>query len=220
MWPVKISSGARELLYVASGAPLGLIWCLVMLGGLTMGLGLSFVLFGIPLLAALGITRWGANTERGVRATLAGGGTLTLTASCPGRLHCDVNYTLSVPREAAIEVSAGFGDITASGLKSASSIRLGTTAGDIRATGLNAPDVRLSTGLGGLTASLARPSRRLEASTGAGALELTVPDTTYALRASSNLGHVSDRSVPVDPGAPHSIDAHSSLGDVTIAVAQ
>jgi signal transduction histidine kinase len=64
MWPRTFSHGARELVYVVTGAPLGLFWGCVMLCGLTTGLGLSFLLFGIPLLAALGVTRWGANTER------------------------------------------------------------------------------------------------------------------------------------------------------------
>ena len=40
-----------------------------MLGGLATGLGLSFLLFGIPLLAAIGVARLGSNTER-VRAAL------------------------------------------------------------------------------------------------------------------------------------------------------
>jgi signal transduction histidine kinase len=55
--------------YVVTGAPLGLIWCLVMFGGFATGVGLSFLLFGIPLLACIGLSRWGANPER-VRAAL------------------------------------------------------------------------------------------------------------------------------------------------------
>ena len=69
LWPPSVSRGTRELVYVVTGAPLGLFWCLVMFGGLATGLGLSFLLFGIPLLACIGLTRWGANTER-VRAAL------------------------------------------------------------------------------------------------------------------------------------------------------
>jgi signal transduction histidine kinase len=65
LWPPTVGKGARELLYVVTGAPLGLIWCTVLLSGLTLGLGLSIVALGIPLLAALGFTRWAANTERG-----------------------------------------------------------------------------------------------------------------------------------------------------------
>jgi hypothetical protein len=153
-----------------------------------------------------------------VHSRLAADGTLTLSASCPGRLSCGVHFELSVPPDVAVQVSSGFGDIVATGLTSTSSIRLDTTAGDIRANGLSAPDVRLGTGVGSLTASLAQPARRLDAGTVAGALKLTVPNTSYALRTHTSLGHVSDGAVSVDPAAPRSIDAHSSIGDITIAV--
>lgn len=153
-----------------------------------------------------------------VRSEMAGNGTLTLTAACPGRLQCSVNYELSVPRNVAIQVSSGFGNIDATGLASTSSIQLGTTAGDIDANGLSAPDIRLSTGLGGVTAVVTQPPRRLTANTGAGTLNLTVPNVTYAVRATSSLGHVSDAAVRVDPAAPRSIDVNSSVGDVTISV--
>ena len=72
LWPPTIASGARELLYVVTGAPLGILWCTVLLSGLTLGLGLSLVALGIPLLAALGFTRWAANTERGRAALVLG----------------------------------------------------------------------------------------------------------------------------------------------------
>ena len=152
-----------------------------------------------------------------VSQRLAGDGTLSLTASCPGRLHCSVDYVVSVPRDVAIKVSSGFGEIKATGLSSTSSIQLGTTAGGIQATGLSAPAVRLSTGLGDLTATLAQAARRLTASTVAGGLRLTVPDTSYAVHVSSGVGHVSDQGVQINPASSRTIDARSSLGDVTIA---
>jgi Putative adhesin len=153
-----------------------------------------------------------------LHSELAGDGTLLLTASCPNQLGCGVHYELSVPENVAIKVSSGFGGIHVTNLTSTSSIQLGTTAGDIDALGLDAPDVRLSTGLGGLTADLTEPARRLSASTVAGGLSLTVPDVTYALHASSGVGHLSDGTVQVDPNAPRTITARSSLGNITIAV--
>jgi hypothetical protein len=154
-----------------------------------------------------------------VRSRMTGAGTLVLTATCPNQLGCGVHYELSVPQNVAIKVSSGFGSIHATGLTSTSSIQLGTTAGDIDALRLNAPDISLSTGLGGLTAELTQPARRLSATTVAGGLDLTVPDTTYALHASSGVGHVSDGTVRKDPAAPRTINARSSLGDVTVTVA-
>ena len=153
-----------------------------------------------------------------VRSRMTAPGTLVLTASCPNQLGCGVRYVLSVPQDVAIKVSSGFGGIHAADLTSTSSIQLGTTAGSIDANGLNAPDIRLSTGLGDLTAVVTEPARRLTARTVAGGLRLTVPDVAYALHASSGVGHVSDGSVRVDPSATHSIDARSSLGDLTITV--
>jgi DUF4097 and DUF4098 domain-containing protein YvlB len=148
---------------------------------------------------------------------MAGNGTLTLTASCPDNLECSVDYQLTVPRDVAIKVSAGFGEIRANGLASTSSIQLGTTAGGIHATGLSAPDVRLSTGLGSLTAALVQPPTTLTASTVAGDVHLTVPDTTYSVHAHSGVGHVSQPGLRVDASSRRTIDATSSLGDITIA---
>ena len=153
-----------------------------------------------------------------VRSRMTGAGTLVLTASCPNQLGCGVRYVLSVPQDVAIKVSSGFGGIHATDLTSTSSIQLGTTAGSIDANGLNAPDIRLSTGLGDLTAVVTEPARRLTARTVAGGLRLTVPDVASALHASSGVGHVSDGAVRVDPTATHSIDARSSVGDVAITV--
>jgi hypothetical protein len=152
-----------------------------------------------------------------VRSRLsAGGGTLALTAGCAAQLGCSVHLDVSVPPDVAVQVNAGFGDIDATRLVSASSIQLGTTAGDIHATGLSAPDIRLTTGVGGLNAVVTEPPRRLTATTVAGGLTLTVPNVIYAVHASSGVGHVSDGGVQSNPASPRSIDARSSIGNVTI----
>ena len=146
-------------------------------------------------------------------------GTLTLKGSCPGQPECGVHYVVSVPPNVSIKVKSTVGDVTATDLLSTSSVQLSTGGGDVVATGLSAPTIHLSTSVGDVRASLTHPARSLDATSGAGSINLTVPDTTYAVRADSSLGHVSDHSVPNDPASPRSIDAHSSLGNVTIAVA-
>jgi hypothetical protein len=152
-----------------------------------------------------------------VRSRLsADGRTLALTAGCSEELGCSVHLDVSVPPDVAVQVSAGFGDIDVTGLTSTSSIQLGTTAGDIHATGLSAPDIRVSTGVGGLNAVLVAPARRLTATTVAGGLRLTVPNVSYAVQASSGVGHVSDAGVRSNPASPRSIVARSSIGNVTI----
>jgi Putative adhesin len=150
-----------------------------------------------------------------LRSRLAANGVLTLTASCPG-LQCSAHYDLAIPPNVAVKVSSGFGSITANGLTSASSIQLGTSAGAIHATGLDAPAVKLSTGVGDLTAALARPARTLTANTVAGGMNLTVPDTSYAVHVDSGVGDVSDQRLRIDASSPRTIDATSSLGNITI----
>jgi hypothetical protein len=81
---------------------------------------------------------------------------------------------------------------------------------------LDAPSVKLSTGVGDLTATLARPARTLTASTVAGGMTLTVPDTSYVVHANSGVGHVSYGRLRIDASSPRTIDANSSLGNITI----
>lgn len=150
-----------------------------------------------------------------IQTRMASGGVLTVTASCPG-LQCSAHYDLAIPPDVVVKVDSGFGDIKATGLTSTTSIQLGTTAGDIHATGLDAPSVKLSTGVGDLTAALAQPARTLTASTVAGGMTLIVPDTTYVVHANSGVGHVSDQRVRTDASSPRTIDATSSLGNITI----
>jgi hypothetical protein len=153
-----------------------------------------------------------------LHARLSGDGTLTLSGTCPGQPNCGVHYVLSVPSGVAVKAKSTVGDVTATDLVSTTSVQLSTGGGDVTATRLSAPSVRLSTGVGSVRATLRRSARSLDATSGAGDINLTVPNATYAVHASSGLGHVSDASVPNDSTSPRSIAAHSSLGDVTIAV--
>jgi hypothetical protein len=153
-----------------------------------------------------------------LHARAARDGTLTLEGRCFGQPECGVHYALSVPPGVAVKVRSTVGDVTATDVVSTSSVQLSTRGGDVTATGVSAPSIRLSTDVGNLRATVTRPARSLDASSGAGDVNLTVPDTTYAVHAGSGIGHLSDHAVPDDPTSPRSIDAHSSLGDVTIAV--
>jgi signal transduction histidine kinase len=66
-----LARAPRDLLYVGTSAPLGLIWLIVLVVAIALGIGLTPVfLIGVPiLLGALVLARWGANTER-ARAAL------------------------------------------------------------------------------------------------------------------------------------------------------
>jgi hypothetical protein len=149
---------------------------------------------------------------------LTGGGELLLRASCAGAFECSVHYVVAVPMGVAIRVSTRGGAITATGLTSTASIQLSSGTGDVTAIAVSAPSIRLHSGLGHVTAQLTRPANALVATAGTGDVHLTVPDTTYALHVSSGTGTVSHHNLTINPTAPRTIDASSSLGDVTIAV--
>jgi signal transduction histidine kinase len=66
-----LARAPRDLLYVGTSAPLGLVWLIVLVLAIALGIGLTPVfLVGVPiLLGGFLLARWGANTER-ARAAL------------------------------------------------------------------------------------------------------------------------------------------------------
>ena len=68
-----ISRGWNEFLYVALALPLGFTWLVVLAVMLSVGVSLSILTVGIPLLAfTLLLWRWGADTERQRAALVLG----------------------------------------------------------------------------------------------------------------------------------------------------
>jgi signal transduction histidine kinase len=68
-----IAHAFRDFAYVAVGAPLGLLWFVVLVTALAVGVSLVVVMVGVPILAlTLLMWRWGANLER-ERAALVRG---------------------------------------------------------------------------------------------------------------------------------------------------
>ena len=66
-----LARAPRDLLYVGTSAPLGLIWLIVLVVAISLGIGLTpvFLIGVVILFGALQLARWGANTER-ARAAL------------------------------------------------------------------------------------------------------------------------------------------------------
>jgi signal transduction histidine kinase len=78
-----LSRGWNEFLYVAVGLPLGLAWLIVLAVLLSVGISLSILTIGVPVLAVtLLIWRWGADTER-QRAALVLGAPIARPARKP-----------------------------------------------------------------------------------------------------------------------------------------
>jgi hypothetical protein len=146
------------------------------------------------------------------------GGVLQLTDSCGSILNtqCSVSYDISVPKGVKVDAGSGAGDVTAIGLTTDASIDLHSGAGDVTATTVGAAVIRLSSGAGDVDGQLTRVASNLDASSGAGDVTLTVPNASYAVRAESGAGTVSDSSLRIDPTSPFRISATSGAGNVTI----
>lgn len=192
---------------------------------------------GSPVRVVLRVTEGLRSPER--RAERSGGGTLQLSSSCPTFMtsQCAVRYDVSVPPDVQVRADSGAGDVVAEDLVSDQGISLDTSAGDVSATGLSAPSVRLHSSAGDVVArgldaarvqatssagdvrvSLPEPPLDLDADSSAGDVELVVPDALYRLDADSSAGDVDTRDVRVDPDARHAIRARSSAGDVRVDV--
>jgi hypothetical protein len=167
-----------------------------------------------------------------------GDGTLRLSSSCPSFFggFCDVDYEIRVPSGTLVRARAAGGDIVAADLVSERPIDLESSAGDVTATDLSAPAMRLSSSAGDVSArglsadrievdssagdvsvALAAPATRLLAHSSAGDLDVLVPDAVYRLDATSSGGDVDSSEIRTDPGARREIVAHSSAGDVSVA---
>jgi len=151
-------------------------------------------------------------------ATLSRAGELHLTEGCPFALSiaCSVSYDIALPSGIAVNVNSGAGDITAMGLTTTASVSLRSGTGDIEATKISAPRVRLDSGAGDIDAQLTMAAQLLESSSGDGNITLTVPNVPYAVHASSSTGTVSDKGMRIDAISSRGIDASSAAGNVTI----
>ena len=166
-------------------------------------------------------------------------GTLRLSSSCPAFFtsQCAVRYEVSVPPDVRVRADSSAGDVVAEDLVTDQAVALETSAGDVSATGVNAPSVRLhssagdvvgrglgservdaSSSAGDVRVSLLVPPLALDADSSAGDVELVVPDEVYRLDADTTAGDVDTREVRVDRDSRRSIRARSSAGDVRIDV--
>ena len=191
---------------------------------------------GAPLEVLARVTEGLRAPERSAQRD--GDGALRLSSSCPSFFggSCDVDYEIRVPSGTLVRARAAGGDIVAADLVSKRPIDLESSAGDVTATDLSAPAMRLSSGAGDVSArglsadrievdssagdvsvALAAPATRLLAHSSAGDLDVLVPDAVYRLDATSSGGDVDSSEIRTDPGARREIVAHSSAGDVSVA---
>jgi hypothetical protein len=142
---------------------------------------------------------------------------------------CSVSYVLEVPRNTAVHVVAGTGDLHAENLGGSADLRSGT--GDLHVEGVRgalhlkadtgdvhfdapAPEASVQTGTGDVDIVASRP-HSIDVQTGTGDVDIVVPDTTYAVDAQSDSGsdHV---GVHRDDASPRRVKAHTGTGDVHV----
>jgi Putative adhesin len=172
-------------------------------------------------------------------AERGGGGELRLSSSCSGFPSgwCGVDYTIRVPEGTVLSANASGGDIVAEHIRTEHPVELGSSAGDVTVTAVEAPAIALSSSAGDVEAldlssprvlaessagdvavSLRTPPDRLLAQSSAGDVELLVPDVAYNVDADSSAGDEDDGRVTHDPDSDRELTARSSAGDVTVAV--
>ncbi len=169
-------------------------------------------------------------------ATLGGG--LQLTATCPGAVvvfgtSCAVNYVLTVPANAALDLHSGDGDIHVSGSNAALSLNTGDGGiefdnvsgnvvahsgdGGISGTQVGSKNVQASTGDGGIHIDWTVAPTTVVATSGDGSIRLVLPQGSGPYSTSTHTGDGSVHvSVVQDSGAASLITAQSGDGSITI----
>jgi Putative adhesin len=173
-----------------------------------------------------------------VASSVSNGG-VQLTATCPGGLfgsNCAVNYVLTVPATAALDIHGGDGYIHVS--ESTAALTLDTGDGDIEfdnvtgtinarsgdgaisGTQVSSKSVQVSTGDGGIHIDWSVGPTTVVATSGDGSIHLVVPQWSGPYLTST---HTGDGSVHVnvvqDVGASSEITAETGDGGIVIGYA-
>ncbi|OIV36902.1 hypothetical protein BIV57_13890 [Mangrovactinospora gilvigrisea] len=148
-------------------------------------------------------------------------GTLALRSGRCGASwgHCDVSYTVTVPRTVDVELRTSGGDVTASGLSGAVAAR--TDGGNISVRDDASSRLTASTSGGDVEVAFSRAPATVSATSDGGSVKVTLPGgggVRYAVHASTAGGSKSV-TVPQSASSTHRVTAHSSGGDVTVGTA-
>jgi DUF4097 and DUF4098 domain-containing protein YvlB len=167
-------------------------------------------------------------------STLNGG--VQLTAACPGGIfgnNCAINYTLTVPATATLNLHSGNGDIAVTGSTAALSLDSGdggiefsnvtgdvvahTGNGGISGSQVSSKNVQAFTGDGGIHITWSVAPTTAVATTGNGGIHLVVPQGSGPYRTSTHAGNGSAQvNVASDSSATSSITAETGDGSITI----
>jgi hypothetical protein len=170
-----------------------------------------------------------------ISATTTGGG-LQLTAKCPGGLlgdNCAVNYVLSVPASAALDVHTGSGGLHVIGVTGTETLDSGdgsitlenvsgavtahTGNGHIGGSQLRSASVQASTGDGGIEVDWAIAPTAVVMSTGNGGVHLEVPKGSGPYRVTTHTGNGGvNVAVATDPQSTSSISVRTGDGGIDV----
>lgn len=158
-----------------------------------------------------------AFTEPVVTSVVAGG-TLRLRSTCdgvPAFAGCSVDWTVSVPADAAVRVTTGTGDVRLGGTRGAVSVSTGT--GDVDLSALGSATVGVETGTGDVRLRFLTVPDRVRVTTGTGDVEVRVPGgAAYRVTGGTGPG-TRTTSVQTDPTSTHLLQVDTGVGDVLLA---
>lgn len=161
-------------------------------------------------------------------------GTLVLEDDCPAVVlgSCSVDYEVLVPRDAAVVVDSGAGDVEATGLTAGvdlessagevsarrvgGRVRMASSAGDVTGEELTAAAVDATSSAGSVELDHARAPDRVAADSSAGDVRVLLPGGPYAVDAETSAGD-EDVTVRQDSEARATVRVRSSAGDVVVA---
>jgi hypothetical protein len=140
-----------------------------------------------------------------------------LTGRCPSGIfgqNCSINYVISVPKQAALQVHLGHGSLNLQGISA--SVVAHSGDGSINGSGLQSKNVQATVGDGSVHLQWASAPASVTSSVGDGSIDVTVPNGSgpYAIRQSGSGG--TDIQVSTDPAATASMVLH--VGDGAVAV--
>ena len=147
-------------------------------------------------------------------------GTLRLRSTCGDAFvlgGCSVDWTVSVPEDAAVRATTGTGDVRVAGTRGAVSVSTGT--GDVALTGLGAATVGVETGTGDVGLRFRSVPDQVRVTTGTGDVDVRVPGTaTYRVTGDTGPGSRTTQ-VQQDPASTHLVQVDTGVGDVLVAPA-
>lgn len=152
----------------------------------------------------------------GVRATNTPE-SLALQATCGAVLagSCSVNFDITVPVGAPLELNTGDGSVRLAGVSG--TVKAHTGNGSVRASGLRSPAVQVSTGDGSVNLQWAGSPEHVTASTGNGQLAISLPPGSgpYAIDSHTGQGSSNIR-VRSDPRASRTLLLHTGDGSLSV----